>query len=481
MSIYDQLLHGGAMQMNSSGLDAGLESGKQNDSGIVVANSLHLQAVSDIETNEAMELTALMVGLRDLDNALAGLGELEAQAMDARKDGGFTRREAAMFMSHMQSLGTTVGVDNFELPGLESFGGSNSRQAATEEALEGAKEWFKKVWARITAFLEKLQASAVNFWRKLADQGVKLNGYAAKVKAKADKIGDTLEEKEVTFKGTDTLAMNGTFKGGNDLVSAVKAAADFLDKDLTEELKRGAGYVDAVTEYLGADVEEDKLSAAMKKFQAALGTTLFYHQGMTKGTLPSGKAAYIGTHLPGNKALVVTLSEAVVDGVGLEAAAKKGKGETPTDGDKAKADTAAGATGHRADALKKGVLAVKRQFTDATKLSTAPKAEMEKQAPLAKGQIQDIASTAEMASNSYVELQKQNDNVAKALKDLVAKGKSKDVGDAQAFSKEIQALCGVASSAGANAVAAPMSAAIHVIKVMRAALGICEVSLGAWK
>lgn len=477
MSLFDQLNYAGPMSNDVPGLEKANLGG--ND--LTLANALHLQAVNEVETGEAMELTGLMLGLRDLDKTLNGLFALEAQATDAQKDGGFTRREAAMFNSHLESLAAVVGVEELNAPALESFGGTNSRQTATIAACEAAKEWFSKIWARITAFLDKLQASAINFWRKLTDQGVKLNGYAAKVKAKAEKLGDTQKEKEVTFKGTDVLAVNGVFKGGNDLVGALKVAADFLDKDLVAELKRGADYVDAVTEYLGADVTEAALSAAMGKFQGALGATLFFHQGMTKGTLPNGKQAYIGEHLPGNKALVVTLSEPAMSGVGLEAAKKKGAGETPSEDDKKKATDAAGATGKRTEILNKAIKSVRRMFADPTKLATAPKAEMEKQAPLAKSQIQDIASVAELAGNSYVALQKENDKVAAALKALVAKGKGKNVGDAAEFAKEIQALCGIASSAGTNAVAAPMSAAIHIVKVMRAGLGCCEVSLGAWE
>lgn len=477
MSLFDQLNFAGPMSTEVPGL----ENANHGANDLTVANALHLQAVNEVETGEAMELTGLMLGLRDLDKTLGGLFALEAQAADAQKDGGFTRREAAMFNAHLESLASVVGIEEINAPALESFGGTNSRQTATIAACEAAKEWFKKIWARITAFLEKLQASAINFWRKLTDQGVKLNAYAAKVKAKAEKLGDTQKEKEVTFKGTDVLAVNGTFKGGNDLVGALKVAAEFLDKELVAELKRGEAYVSAVTEYLAADVTEAALSAAMGKFQSALGTSLFFHQGMTKGTLPNGKQAYIGEHLPGNKALVVTLSEPVISGVGLEAAKKKGAGETPSEDDKAKGKEAAGATSKRTEILNKAVKSVRRMFADPVKLATAPKTEMEKQAPLAKSQIQDVASVAELAGNSYVVLQKENDKVAAALKELVSKGKSKDVGDAAEFAKEIQALCGIASAAGTNAVAAPMSAAIHVVKVMRAGLGVCEVSIGAWE
>lgn len=475
MSLFDNLQMGIA-PMGRPGLDAGLESGIGGDISVLVAGAEASSAIAQLETENASEVAGVLAAMDRLNVAFDGLASLEEQARDAQKDGGLTRREAAIWNNGLSIIGGIIGVDDFGAPGLESFGGTTTRAASTVAACENAKAWFQKVWAQVTAYLDKLIAASKNFWRQLFDSGVKLAGYASKVSAKADKMGSTIDkDKELTFKGTDVLCdVDGGFNAKN-LPDNAKKLLSFITDDVKSELDISTGLVNAIAAYLDADLEDAKLAAANKAFAAALDKTLYNHASMTKGSDVAGKPNYFGVILPGNKAIQITGIGKETGELGLEAAKKAATGT----GEPAPAKSG---SAQRAKDLAAGPKVIKRVFATVKKLSAAPKAEAEKQTPLAKSEIQTIAGFAEQASAAYQSRQGESDKLGKAISDLIAKGKTK-VGELEGkdeFAGEVKALASLATSLTGSAAGVPMMAAAHVIKCFRAMLAICEVSIGGY-
>ena len=479
MSLFDNLQMGIA-PMSHPNLDAGLESAAGHLADVLVAGAEASAAIAQLETENASEVSGLLAAIDRLNVAFDGLSNLEEQARDAQKDGGLTRREAAIWNNGLNIIGQVIGVDDFGTPGLESFGGANTRAASTIAACENAKAWFQKVWAQVTAYLEKLKTAGQNFWRQLFDSGVKLAAYGAKVSAKADKMGSTIDkDKELTFKGADVLCdANGAFNP-KTLAATAKELLAFISDDLKVELDNSTGLVEGIAAYLDADLEETKLAAAKVAFNAVLTKTLYNRTGMTKGTGADGKPNYAGTVLPGNKAIqIINIGKDTGD-LGLEAAKK---GAADDKGGKDKGGEGKSGSSQRAKDLAAGPKVIKRVFATAKKLSTAPKAEVEKQEPLAKSDIQTIAGFAEQASAAYQSRQGENDKLGKAISDLIAKGKGK-VGELEGkdqFAGEVKALVSLATSLSGSSAAVPMMAAAHVIKCFRAMLAICEVSIGGY-
>jgi len=135
------------------------------------------------EVDMSNELLDVSDGIRQIDDTTGSIDDAIAvtesleSLMTALKDSdGLDPTGAKILQISVESLCARVGYKKQVIPALEAFGGTMSKQAATQLALEGAKEVWDTVWKHIKAAFEKVKKFFSELYAKfdLAWQKLKL-------------------------------------------------------------------------------------------------------------------------------------------------------------------------------------------------------------------------------------------------------------------------------------------------------------------
>ena len=114
-----------------------------------------------------------------------GLEALREVMEAALADGGMTRREAGLVEMNRQMLCRKARIRVGATPNMESFSASGGRIIATQEALEGVKDFFKKWWEKIKAMVIRFVDAVISAWAKFGSRASFLKRSANSLKEKA--------------------------------------------------------------------------------------------------------------------------------------------------------------------------------------------------------------------------------------------------------------------------------------------------------
>lgn len=156
------------MGINNTGLVFRMESMEAAAEGEVSAENTLAAEVGVSEAADQVEsatgdVTEVATGIENASEAAGELGEIQGSLEEAVESGeGVSPREAEHIQARLERvaglLGTTVGDMGLSFR-KESFGGKESRLAATKMRLEFVKEWGKKIWGMIVKAWEWVKAA----------------------------------------------------------------------------------------------------------------------------------------------------------------------------------------------------------------------------------------------------------------------------------------------------------------------------------
>lgn len=366
-------------------------------------------------------------------------------------DSGLTAREANFLKSSLSQLEADFGENAFAIPALENMGGDQARSVQSEIALENMKEKFQAVWKRIVEMLEKLKKAAKEMWRKLFGSFENLKKAADAADKKFGSLGSELKDGDFAIKGLDAVAVDG--KADYD---KIPAAITSLVKDgkaaLEEHAAAFQAYADAVSEHVGADIDDAKLKAASGKVASAVEGLSSIRGG--KSTELGGKK-YTYVDLMGGKGLLATGEKADVSG-----------------------DSAA-----RAEALTDALKALSRKVGPWT-AKVQGDAENKKATPWKQGTIVNVATEVGKIADYLLDTQKAADAAEKALDDVV-KAANKRAGvkvdeDKKELGKEVSVASTLATKlSGLSTV--QLALANHIASVARSSLSIADKTAARYK
>jgi len=131
-------------------------------------------------SNELLDINEISNKIDDttgsIDDAISVTKSLESLMTALKDSDGLDPTGAKILQISVESLCARVGYKKQVIPALEAFGGTMSKQAATQLALEGAKEVWDTVWKHIKAAFEKVKKFFSELYAKfdLAWQKLKL-------------------------------------------------------------------------------------------------------------------------------------------------------------------------------------------------------------------------------------------------------------------------------------------------------------------
>lgn len=206
-----------------------LESENSDEFGTAPVENLD-EAVQDVEETavEAEESGEV------LDELLEAADSVESicTALEAHiADGGMTPLAAMTHNVAMENLLRRLPVDSSQFTvSHESFGGTQERLVASQEALEGAKALLGKIVSGIKNAVTKSVTAVVNFFSTIGKSGRAITAAARILKSKAAEARRQATPGKETIKVSGVakkLHMDGKFDGNID--KGLKGVLDFLN------------------------------------------------------------------------------------------------------------------------------------------------------------------------------------------------------------------------------------------------------------
>jgi hypothetical protein len=189
---------------------------------------------------EQGEINEQEAQIDEAEDTIEALESIREQLIEADKEGGLTKSGASILrvtLEHMYNrLNLPIASEKI-MPALESFGGSASRQSATQIALENVNETIAKVWAAIVEAAKKAWEWIKGWFNKLFDQNTKVSNRAKALIAAATKLGDSGEVKSGEAIENDSivkaLQLDGETTAGAVFASLEKVAKEFASGSKT--------------------------------------------------------------------------------------------------------------------------------------------------------------------------------------------------------------------------------------------------------
>ena len=279
----------------------------ENEGGVVAGEEVTADETLAVETAAADataevesatgDVTEVVTGIENAGEASAELSAVEDSLEQAVEDGdGVSPREAEHIQARLERVATLLGTDTGAM-GLtfrkESFGGQQSRLAATKMRLEFVKEWGKKIWEMIVRAWEWVKNAVTNLWGSLTKNSETLLKRLETLEKQAEekaKSGATASKDKIKTRAKD-ISVNGQF----GLVSLLRNVPQY-----TAILEGTHALVDpSKTDKLGDTPESLKAHAAE--------VTKLFDRGekVTKLDAGAGEGAKPTIALPGNKTVAV--------------------------------------------------------------------------------------------------------------------------------------------------------------------------------
>ncbi len=290
------------------GLVASMEQQAEVDQLTVIpAPETPLGANADSMETELVEITEEAAALQaddaavDQTVAVAETLETVGEALEvAEEAGGVSPEAAAALEPALECLYGLIGASARRRPSLESYGGTNSRRAATNLSMEDVKETAKKAWDAVIAAIKKAIQFISDFFFKIFNNADKLKKRAEELVKQA---GASKAEAKPLQDGRIFAALQ--VGGKVDGVAAAKMAVEYAEHTAAAQ----AGMVAAADKAL-ADIEsgkfEDNPADQLKNVASALKASKV--DGATAGgSQPEFTETLRTEELPGGKAIFVTI------------------------------------------------------------------------------------------------------------------------------------------------------------------------------
>ena len=256
------------------------------------------EAAEEVESATG-DVTEVVTGIENATEASDELGAVQGSLEEAVESGeGVSPREAEHIQARLERVAGLLGTTTTEM-GLtfrrESFGGSNSRLAATKMRLEFVKEWGKKIWELIKRAWEWVKSTVSKLLETITGSAERLEERLKALQqqvAEAQKAGKTIGTDKIK-KSASVFSIDGTTSGEtikkflantvhygniNKEVASLVAPGSTADKDVSPE---------AVSSHATAVYEKFKVGTVAS--------------ALPKGTPDNAVGLIL---LPGNKAVI---------------------------------------------------------------------------------------------------------------------------------------------------------------------------------
>ena len=136
------------------------------------------EAVANVEEVDA--------ALQQLHTTAASLESLSQLMADAQRNGGMTPDARNFAQMSLESILATIDrTPDKDLPSMESFGGTSSRNAATNLSMETVAEHAEKIWKAIKAAILQAKKFIIDLFKRLFNESVKIKESADQLIAKS--------------------------------------------------------------------------------------------------------------------------------------------------------------------------------------------------------------------------------------------------------------------------------------------------------
>lgn len=244
---------------------------------------------------------------RDCDVLVEGQTAMEAYMdllAEASENGGISAQTASFMRVGLERYESLFGMDEGLTPANEAFGGTGSRQQATEVSLEAIKEVLDRGWEAVKAAFKALVNAMKDLYARITNAGGKLEKRANELKAKAKSMsGARQTQDKITISGAAKLFADGQWAG--DDVAMMKG---FLGESLERFPEAVVKYaMNAATEINKFKPENESADAAIKailKLDGIVGA--LKTKSVTDGRFGKNVDVKRGEIMPGNMALYIS-------------------------------------------------------------------------------------------------------------------------------------------------------------------------------
>lgn len=267
-------------------------------------NSAATQAAQEVE-GASGDVTEVDTGIENAETAQTELGDVQGLVEEAVEDGdGLSPREAAHVEARLEHIANLLGT-TIEAQGLtfrrESFGGAQSRLAATKMRLEGIKAMATSIWEAMKRGWVWLKEAVSNLFAKITSNAEAVEKRLKDLKGRADGLTDTAKPKNDKLKASaKAFSVGGT--------TSKETVGKVID-DVTAATAIISGITSATnpSQIAGQDVSDvgAKLTGIIK---GALKTSI---TSLPKGS-PEGSTGY--GNLLGGTTMIVTPDKKSVGG-----------------------------------------------------------------------------------------------------------------------------------------------------------------------
>jgi hypothetical protein len=305
----------------------GLEVPQEGEGATEVSGEVE-SAVADLNT-DAGEVSDLTTAIEDAVAGAEDLEDLHSVMADSAESGeGLNETGAKVAEIAIESLYNRLGIKARPMPGLESFGSTQSRATATRVGMEGVMDGIKKVWESIKAAFIAMWNKIKGWYKNLFDANIKLG-------KEAKEIGATCVSKTTGKKKSAEVLDNGSLFEALNISGKVDASTvSTLLSNHSETITIGGAVIDdgvklvetisPVIESIsvagkaeGADKADHsaiatKVKAAIAATGAAMKSTLKDFNAMSNGT-HEGMVSLESPQLVGNKKMIISAAVASGD------------------------------------------------------------------------------------------------------------------------------------------------------------------------
>lgn len=355
-------------------------------------------------------------------------------------NGGLSREAAQALGTAVDHMTSRVGISKKAIVSLESFGGTSSRVGATRVAMEEIKDQIKKIWEAIVNALKKAVAWVADHFNKVFGAAEKLQKRAEAISKAADGVTGKAENAKITNAGlVKALHVSGST---DNIVASIKKVAEVakaeLDTGANETIKSAEAQVEAI---------EDPVAKADSFAVKAEKSNVGENEGFSSAG--EGMGWVRGEELPGGLALVTRAPQA--DAKGLD-----------------------------------GIRAASRTRTAIQAFN--PKAKDPSKEDLKTLAVADVMAVAESVKVIGAEVQafrktqkKLEEVLKKAVSAAEKAGKEAEKEEDKTKKEALKTVAGLASSLPGNVVSKFTGVSQYGLKVGKAALDYCELSLKQYK
>lgn len=236
------------------------------------------------------DIETLVADGEELEHDQGKIEELAANAEASLEEDGMDETAARATEIAAESFTAKWGIKRRKV-GLESFGTSDGRRAATQIAVESLKDAAVGMWDTFVKWLKELVAKAKEQILKLTNAGKSMKARSEKLSARLDKGLGAQDKKEVEGSFTKMLAVDEKVDYAECLKFADSSAAsvDSIGKAIVTGL-------DETGKLIRGDMKQAK-PGQRKSFHAG---TAFGKKTQKKLSIPQGASEINVVALPGN-------------------------------------------------------------------------------------------------------------------------------------------------------------------------------------